>query len=137
MNSYLFFVPVSVKEALEVHSTNEIRDHNEVTPDRSAIQSPGTYEPPAPVKARKFAAPSSRFREASRARKRLDFSQATPQSFSLSNRHKFVFGKVPTVSHGAEQDCLSLMRACASQGESFVSYVEQHARLFSQVDKMW
>jgi hypothetical protein len=29
------------------------------------------------------------------------------------------------------------MRACASQGESFVSYVEQHARLFSQVDKMW
>ena len=126
-----------MKELLEVHSTNEIRDDNEVTPDRSSIPIPAIYEPPAPVKTRKFVAPSSRFRDASRARKRLDFSQSTPESFSLSNLHKFVFGKVPAVSHGAEQDCLSLMRVCTSQGQPFVSFVENNARLFSQVEKMW
>ena len=140
INLNLFYpVAAHIKALLEDSDTEAIREDNEATPDRSTAPCPDNLKPHAPVKTRKFCVPSARFREASRARKRLDFTQTSlqPQSFSLINLHQHVFGKSPTVSHGAEPDCLALMRLCASQGSSFVSYIDRHASPFSRVQKMW
>ena len=122
------------KLAFEARLSDDVLDDVDGTPDRSLMPPPPALQPQAPHKARKF---SPRFLEVSRARKRLDFSQTLPTSFSLTNLHQYYFGKVPTAAHAAEQDCLTLMRVCAHEGTSFVSFAEKLAVPFSQVEKMW
>ena len=50
------------------------------------------------------------------ARKRLDFGRARAPSYSLPRLHEHLFGRAPVISHGAEADCLALMRVCAFKG---------------------
>jgi len=114
----------------------ELPSCSEVTPDR--LNYPQTNRHlGAPVKARLFTLPTERMLGAVRARKRLDFSDSQPPSFSLPKLHEYVFGKAPLSSHGAETDCLSLMRICASKAQHFIDFTEKNAKLFSSVKQMW
>lgn len=118
------------------NSTDDIRYDNEATPDKSLMMEPIT-RPQAPIKSRKFLPASSRWNDTGRARKRLDFSTTPPTSFSLPKLHEHIFGKLPESSHGAESDCMALMRVCAYRAKPFVSFIEQHAQPFSDTVKMW
>ena len=92
----------------------------EVTPERPIIapDAPPPLSPKANKRAKlkrqnKQAEPTAST-AAKSARKRLDFG--APQSYSLPRLHEHLFGRVPAVSHGAEADCLALMRVCAVKG---------------------
>ena len=80
--------------------------------------------------------------EVVRAKKKLDFSNTetachNPPSFSLPKLHKHWFGQEPKMSHGAEWDCLALMRVCAFKGQAFINYAKLNATPLSKVGKMW
>jgi hypothetical protein len=113
-----------------------LRDENEVTPDRLSNPQVTTHLQ-APVKARYFNPPTERMLGAVRARKRLDFSASRPPSFSLTKLHEHIFGRAPEVTHGAEVDCFSLLRICASKAQPFIDYTEKNGKLFSSVKQMW
>jgi hypothetical protein len=116
-------------------STDESR---EVTPDRPILRP--AVPPPVPR-----AAAASRPRRpqdperngdcnaksSKRARKRLDFNQ--PTSFSLPRLHEHIFGHPPATSHGAEEDCLALMRVCAAKKLR----AGKNAVPFNTVKAMW
>ena len=70
--------------------------------------------------------------------KKLIFSvQTIPQSFSLINLHKHLIGCKPTKSHGAEADCLALLRTTSALGNDWLDWVEKNCKLFSDCKKMW
>ena len=75
-----------------------------------------------------------------RVKKRLDFDTAPtnqPQSYSLPNLHEYIFSVRPRVSHGAEEDCLALMRVCAYKAQEFVQFVNENQVALSSLPKMW
>ena len=63
--------------------------------------------------------------------------QTAPQSFSLINLHKHLIGCKPTRSHGAEADCLALLRTTSALGNDWLDWVEKNCKLFSDCKKMW
>ena len=76
--------------------------------------------------------------EKSKIRKKLSFSnQILPTSFSLLNRHMHILGIPPTQSHGAEADCLALLRTTAALGRKWINWVKNNCYLFSNCQKMW
>ena len=60
-----------------------------------------------------------------------------PQSFSLENVHKHLLGCKPSRSHGAEADCLALLRTTAALGKEWLNWVENNSKLFSEYKAMW
>lgn len=92
----------------------------EVTPERPIVAA--VVPPPLSPKANKRAklkrqsrpAPPTAATAAKSAKKRLDFD--APQSYSLPRLHEHLFGRAPVIGHGAEADCLALMRVCARKG---------------------
>ena len=76
-----------------------------------------------------------------KVKKKLDFGSGDftsgPPSFSLPKLHEHVFARKPRVSHGAEEDCLSLMRVCAFKAEDFLRFTQQNACQLSTLRKMW
>ena len=59
------------------------------------------------------------------------------QSFSLINLHKLLLGYEPILSHGAEADCISLLRTTAALGKEWIEWIEKDTKLFSDCKKMW
>lgn len=60
-----------------------------------------------------------------------------PTSYSLINLHKHLLSCSPNQSHGAEFDCLALMRTTAVLGLEWVNWVKENCHLFSLCTKMW
>jgi three prime repair exonuclease-1 len=69
-------------------------------------------------------------------RKMLNFS-SMPASFSLINLHKYLLGCAPTQSHGAEADCMALMRVTAVLGKDWLGWVQENCSRFNDCKKMW
>lgn len=104
-----------------------------VTPDRPI---PRPLEPPPrvsrPRRPQRQYQPSPRAGEENKAKKRLDFNQ--PPSFSLPRLHEHIFGVAPFAGHGAEQDCLALMRVCAAKK---LTVSADTAVRFNSIGAMW
>jgi three prime repair exonuclease-1 len=74
----------------------------------------------------------------SKCRKKLEFSDSNvPTSFSLINLHKHFFGCLPNKSHGAEVDCLALMRITAMLGNDWLEWAQQNCTQFEECEIMW
>ena len=74
----------------------------------------------------------------SKCRKKLNFSDSNmPTSFSLINLHKHFFGCPPNKSHGAEVDCLALMRVTAMLGNDWLEWAQKNSRQFEKCEVMW
>ena len=73
-----------------------------------------------------------------KCRKKSKFSVSdSPQSFSLISLHEHLLGYKPTISHGAEADCLALLRITAVLGEKWLLWVNNNCSLFSDAKAMW
>ena len=69
--------------------------------------------------------------------KKLEFSACdSPHSFSLMSLHEHLLGYKPTISHGAEADCLALLRITAVLGEKWLLWVKINCSLFSNTEAM-
>jgi len=71
-----------------------------------------------------------------KAKKKLDFTNR-PASFSLVNLHHHLLGAKPKSSHGAEADCLALLRVTAALGQDWLHYADQAAQPFHESQRMW
>ena len=109
-------------DAVSASTTGPSTDGDEeVTPERPIVAP--DVPPPLSPKANKRAklkrqsqqAQPTTATAAKSARKRLDFGARAP-SYSLPRLHEHLFGRAPAISHGAEADCLALMRVCAFKG---------------------
>merc|ERR1712179_851495 len=66
-----------------------------------------------------------------KSRKKLNFPYSTiPLSYSLVNLHKHLLGVVPSQSHGAEADCMALLRTTAMMGREWVDWVGNNCYVF-------
>ena len=73
-----------------------------------------------------------------KCRKKLEFcAKENPKSYSLINLHHHLVGSLPTQSHGAEADCLTLLRTTAVLGMEWVQWVQDNSYLISNCQKMW
>ena len=71
-------------------------------------------------------------------KKRLLFPNLEmPSSFSLVNLHKHILGVPPIQAHGAEADCLALLRITSTLGSDWIIWVKENCYLFSSCQKMW
>ena len=76
--------------------------------------------------------------EFSKSKKKIEFSTFEyPKSFSLGNLHEHLLGYPPIVSHGAEADCLTLLRITAVLGVKWLVWVNNNCTLFSNTKQMW
>ena len=73
-----------------------------------------------------------------RSKKRQNMNNiGSPKSYSLINLHKHLLGCYPTQSHGAEADCLTLLRTTAVLGREWLDWLQDNAKLFSNCHRMW
>ena len=68
---------------------------------------------------------------------REDDARQYPSSFSLKNLHKHLLGFVPSQSHGAEADCLALLRTTAMLGKQWLDWMEFNCYKFMDTVGMW
>ena len=70
--------------------------------------------------------------------KKLDFSDfKMSTSFSLINLHKHFFECPPKEAHGAEVDCLALMRITAMLGNTWLEWAQRNSIQFEKCGVMW
>jgi hypothetical protein len=73
-----------------------------------------------------------------KCKKKLQFSVCdSPQSFSLIRLHEHLLGYTPRVSHGAEADCLALLRITAVLGDKWLLWINNNCSLFSETKAIW
>jgi three prime repair exonuclease-1 len=98
------------------------KEENELTPNRTR----NTVIPRKPKKSlEKF-------------QRKLNFANPSkPTSYSLINLHHHLLGYVPRQSHGAEADCLALLRTTAVLGGDWIDWVRGNCYLFENCKKMW
>ena len=73
-----------------------------------------------------------------KSKKKLEFfARKRPKSYSLINLHQHLLGSLPTQSHGAEADCLTLLRTTAVLGMEWVQWVQDNSYLISKCRNMW
>jgi len=135
-----------IKELIHHHSTDEFNNETFITPDKPDKINSSCHPPPPP---RHSGAGKKRFvthtnlSEVVKAKKKLDFSatelshDSIPTSFSLPKLYYHWFNKEPDRKHGAEYDCITLMRVCAYKGKEFVNYANKNDTAFSSVKAMW
>ena len=123
----------------------ELQEEAFITPDKPD-QVNSDNPPPPPRHSRggkKRVVTPTNLSEVAKARKKLDFSSVEsclknkPPSFSLPKLYHHWFGREPEQSHGAEADCLTLMKVCAFKGENFVKYANLNVTTLSNINKMW
>ena len=68
---------------------------------------------------------------------RLAMTVKYPNSFSLINLYMNILGYSPTISHGAEADCLALLRITAVIGDKWLVWVKNNSSPFSETKSMW
>ena len=109
---------------------NPFEAENELTPKSVSCNANTSF---TPKKQKQFA-----FSDKFEARKKLRFSNPDePISFSLINLHKHVLGYPPEQSHGAEADCISLMRTTAALGIEWINWVKGNCYKFESCKRMW
>lgn len=70
--------------------------------------------------------------------KKMKFSPVCiPTSFSLINLHNHLLGLPPSKSHGAEADCLTLLRTTAALGQDWLDWVDENSYLIEGCKAMW
>jgi three prime repair exonuclease-1 len=115
----------------ETSSTSIVsKEENELTPcgNKNTVASSLN-----PSKLKKISCPKK-----SKSSKKLFFSNPrAPTSFSLINLHKHFLGFPPDQSHGAEADCLTLLRTTAVLGSDWIDWVKSNCYLFANCKKMW
>jgi hypothetical protein len=113
---------------------NEIsisKAENEVTPKSYKYTSNMNFTP----RKHKNSSSSECFEK---SRKTLKFvNPGPPTSFSLVNLHEHLLGCQPEQSHGAEVDCLSLMKTTAALGDEWIDWVKGNCFKFETCKKMW
>lgn len=72
-----------------------------------------------------------------KSRRRLLFPGQSPASHKLADLHSSLLGLPPSVSHGAEADCLSLLRVTGALGPEWVAWASEHARELVTITPMW
>ena len=73
-----------------------------------------------------------------RSSKKMKISpMCIPSSFSLVNLHNHLLGFPPSKSHGAEADCLTLLRTTAALGQVWLDWVDANCYLIESCKKMW
>ena len=60
-----------------------------------------------------------------------------PSSFSLVNLHNHLFGFPPLKSHGAEADCLTLLRTTVALGQDWLNWVKENCYFIEGCKAMW
>ena len=72
-------------------------------------------------------------------RKRLLFSEdkKTVPSFSLGSLHTRLVGLAPAQAHGAEADCLALLRMTSALGQDWLEFVQSHHQPLANIKPMW
>ena len=134
-------------EIIDPHSALDENNEAFITPDKPDKTNP-THQPPPPPRhstgGKKRFVTHTNLSEVVKAKKKLDFSaeellpEAKPASFSLPKLHRHWFGKEPDVKHGAEHDCMSLMRVCSYKGTDFIQYVNKSTKFkLSKIKEMW
>jgi hypothetical protein len=58
-------------------------------------------------------------------------------SFSLINLDQEFFGYQPEISHGADADCLTLLKVTAVLGAELIAWVEDNYYKFKHCNAMW
>ena len=71
------------------------------------------------------------------SKKKLKKARESPKSYSLINLHKQLLGSLPAQSHGAEADCLALIRTTAVFGMEWVQWLQDNSYMISNCRKMW
>ena len=117
-------------ESLDKDSSEILQADNEVTPSKGIK----TVVPSLKPSKHAHIPHSEKFK----ARKKLTYlNHSTPTSFTLVNLHKHLLGVAPSQSHGAEADCLALLRTSAVLGEDWIKWVRNNSYSFSKCKKMW
>jgi len=140
-DSSLLLTPPSSKRKPDSLKPNSKRQklQNETTPMKMGLEITSTLTPGTP-------APSYKRRESQdrsgvlKARKQLFGPlMSTPPSFSLSGLHTHLLGLPPQISHGAEADCLALMRVTASLAPRWLNWIHGKGNCVSwgNVEPMW
>ena len=115
--------------------TIEVKE-NETTPSRPASGSSST-----PAQKNKRPHSQTLVDGYFKSRKRLNFtpgsSRVKAQSFSLINLHHSLLGAAPPQSHGAEVDCLALIRVTAALGQDWTLWLQNNCRSLSEIQPMW
>jgi DNA polymerase III epsilon subunit-like protein len=115
-------------EDLKISKVKKLED--ELTPSRTGIMMASNFKP------RKIKHLSCS--ENMKHRKKLIFSiTSMPTSFSLINLHKHLLGCPPAQSHGAEADCLELLRTTAVLGREWLEWVQDNCFMFENCKAMW
>ena len=106
------------------------KKENEQTPLKNNIPPSSTVQ----IRKRK----QNQSAEVFKSKKKLKFSEwEYPKSFSLINLHKHLLDYSPPISHGAEVDCLALLRITAVLGEKWLVWVQNNSSPFSNTKSMW
>ena len=71
------------------------------------------------------------------SRKLIFSNLGKPTSFSLVNLHKHFLGFIPDQSHGAEADCITLLRTTAALGSDWIEWMKVNCYLIADCKKMW
>lgn len=122
---------VDSKEYLVEEKT--LKEENETTPKRTSAQ----VKVPIVQKSGKTSSQAS-VKKYFKAKKRLSYSACnTVKSYSLINLHKTLLGVTPTVSHGAEADCFTLMRVTSALGQDWITWAQEHCQPVNQIKPMW
>jgi DNA polymerase III epsilon subunit-like protein len=115
---------------------SELKEGHIVTPDKNHLtprNKKRCLSPSKPTKSSKTINVDN-----SKVRKRLYFPNfRTPASFSLVNLHTHIFGVSPVQSHGAEADCLALLRITSALGSDWINWVKINCYPFLSNQKMW
>jgi DNA polymerase III epsilon subunit-like protein len=102
----------------------------EITPNRTYTILPTNIHP--------HKLKQNSFSEEFKSRRKLNFSlPSSPKSFSLINLHTFLLGFTPSKSHGAEADCLTLLRTTAVLGKDWLDWVKENTSSFADSRAMW
>ena len=119
-----------IKEGqIVTYKTASIQQTNELTPKKNPI---------CDILIKNIKIRKDTHSEDSNTKKRLRYiNQNIPSSFSLVNLHKHIFGIPPVQSHGAESDCLALLRITSTLGSEWINWIKNSCSTFSSCKKMW
>ena len=65
------------------------------------------------------------------------YDVSSRMSFSLINLHQKFCGYLPEMCHGAEADCLTLLKVTTVLGPQFFDWVEDNCYKFNHCNVMW
>lgn len=72
-----------------------------------------------------------------KSKRRQLFPGHSPASHKLVDLHTSLLGLPPSVSHGAEADCLTLLRIIGALGPEWVTWASKNARKLCSITPMW